>query len=254
MVVVSNSFGGSESSTEANLDQWFTTPNGHSNVAFFASTGDSGGASTYVQGNRTRNIGGVEYPSASPNVIAVGGTSLYVSGVKGRYGLETAWGRNISTSAQEGSSGGVSADEPVPSYQSGILSYAKRAVPDISMVADEDTGNAVIDSDFFGEGIVPGETYFWQYGGTSLSSPMIAAESAIADALRIQGGLLPLTSNQLLTKVYTAYHTSSTYSADFHDVTSGQTGASISAGVGYDVATGVGTPIAPKYIALLASP
>ena len=97
--------------------------------------------------------------------------------------------------------------------------------PDLSMVADEDTGNAVIDSDFFGSGIVPGETFFWQYGGTSLSTPMIAASRRLPTRSEVfRSTSAPLTSNQLLTKVYNAYHNSSTYQADFHDVTSGQTG------------------------------
>ena len=60
--VVSMSFGSTEFSTESGLDQYFTTPSGHTGVTFVASTGDGGSPG--------------EYPAYSPNVLAVGGTSL----------------------------------------------------------------------------------------------------------------------------------------------------------------------------------
>ena len=84
-----------------------------------------------------------------------------------------------------------------------------------------------------------------------MSAPQVAAMSAIGDAIRVSNGQNPLTTKQLLTAVYNAYNSSS-YKTDFHDITSGQTGASVTAGPGYDLATGVGTPIGPKYISLLA--
>jgi Subtilase family len=62
--VVSMSFGSSEFASEQSLDGNFTTPSGHQGVTFVASTGDGGSAG--------------EYPACSPNVMAIGGTSLYV--------------------------------------------------------------------------------------------------------------------------------------------------------------------------------
>ena len=61
--VVSMSFGSSEFASEQSFDGDFTTPSGHQGVTFVASTGDSGSPG--------------EYPACSPNVMAVGGTSLY---------------------------------------------------------------------------------------------------------------------------------------------------------------------------------
>ena len=63
--VVSMSWGTSEFSGETSDDSYFTTPSGHANVTFLASTGDSSAPG--------------EYPAYSPNVIAVGGTTLTAS-------------------------------------------------------------------------------------------------------------------------------------------------------------------------------
>src|SRR5215472_12631520 len=91
-VFVSMSFGGSEFSSESSYDYHFTA----SHVTFVASSGDSGN--------------GVEYPAASPYVVAVGGTTLQIVDSSGTYGGEAAW---------SGSGGGQSSYESEPSYQAG---------------------------------------------------------------------------------------------------------------------------------------
>ena len=65
VVAVSMSWGGDEFSGETTYDATFTTPAGHTGVAFFASSGNSGSRKSY--------------PAASPNVVSVGGTSHTVS-------------------------------------------------------------------------------------------------------------------------------------------------------------------------------
>jgi subtilase family serine protease len=62
---VSMSWGTGEFAGEATYDGFFTTPAGHTGVTFLASTGDDG------------TPGG--YPAYSPNVVAVGGTTLRVN-------------------------------------------------------------------------------------------------------------------------------------------------------------------------------
>ena len=62
VTVVSMSWGAGEFSSEASYDSYFTTPAGHAGVSFVAATGDNG-----APGN---------WPAFSPNVLAVGGTSL----------------------------------------------------------------------------------------------------------------------------------------------------------------------------------
>jgi hypothetical protein len=73
--VVSNSWGGGESSGDSSSNSVFTTPTGHTGVTFLAATGDSGAP------------GG--YPAYSPNVVAIGGTQLTLS--SNAYGSETTW-------------------------------------------------------------------------------------------------------------------------------------------------------------------
>ena len=94
--VVSMSWGSSEFGGESLYDADFTTPKGHQGVTFVASTGDQGSPG--------------EFPAYSPNVLAVGGTSLYLNAT-GSYGSEEAW---------SGSGGGTSIDETEPVYQAGV--------------------------------------------------------------------------------------------------------------------------------------
>jgi hypothetical protein len=62
--VITMSFGQNEFSGESSFDSLFTTPSGHSGITFLAATGDNGQPSGY--------------PAYSPNVVAVGGTTLNV--------------------------------------------------------------------------------------------------------------------------------------------------------------------------------
>jgi len=199
--VVSMSFGqtgGGEFSTETPYDQWFTTPNGHAGVTFVASTGDSGQPASY--------------PAFSPNVVAVGGTDLSLSG--GDYAGETGWGD---------SGGGYSLYEAKPSYQfNAVPSSTTRAAPDIALVAD---AAAVV---YGGQWV--------SLGGTSLSAPLFAGMLAVADQLRVANGLTTLSGRDTLLKLYDAP------ASDFHDITQGNNG--YSAGVGYDLVTGLGSPVA----------
>ena len=103
--VVSMSWGstGAEpQSDETTYDPYFTTPSGHVGMTFLASTGDNG------------NPGG--YPALSPNVVAVGGTSLYLNS-DNSYQSESAWSSG---------GGGQSSYEAEPTYQAGVQSSGKR--------------------------------------------------------------------------------------------------------------------------------
>ncbi len=141
--VVSNSWGGGEFSSESSYDSYFSAPN----VTFVVSAGDTGSQS---------------YPAESPNVVSVGGTSLY-------HDANYNWSGEVGWSS---GGGGVSAYEAKPSYQSG-LSYSMRAGPDVAYDADPNTGYAVYDS--------YGSSGWGQYGGTSAGAPQWSALIALAN-------------------------------------------------------------------------
>jgi subtilase family serine protease len=210
--VVSMSWGGSESSYLTTKDGYFTTPAGHAPVTFVAAAGDSGSEA--------------EWPASSPNVLAVGGTSLR-TGSGGSYGGESAW---------SGSGGGFSRVYSVPTYQAGVVT-GHRAVPDVAYDADPNTGLAVYSS-------VPdgGRTGWEVVGGTSAGAPQWAALIALANQERAAHGMAAVGRAQ-----DTLY---SLPSSAFHDVTTGYNG--YSARAGYDLITGRGTPVANLLVPELA--
>ncbi|MDX2680809.1 putative Ig domain-containing protein [Streptomyces sp. NY05-11A] len=147
--VVSNSWGGAESSSQTSEDtQYFK----HPGVAITVSSGDS----AY----------GAEYPATSQYVTAVGGTALSTSSGS-RGWTESVW----KTSSTEGTGSGCSAYDAKPSWQTDT-GCSKRMEADVSAVADPATGVAVYDT-YGGSG--------WAvYGGTSASAPIIAGVYALA--------------------------------------------------------------------------
>ena len=200
--VVSNSWGGSESSADLNYESYFTK----TGVAYVASSGDNGAGSSW--------------PASSPNVLAVGGTSLNIDS-SGNYQSESGW---------SGSGGALSSYFSRPAYQDSVQSVVgtHRGFPDVSFDADPNTGVAVYSSTRD-----QGQSGWFVVGGTSLGSPSVAGIIALAD----QNRATPLSSNQLLTAVYSFM--GSAYSTDFHDVTSGSNGYNATAG--YDLVTGIGS-------------
>ncbi|MEH0578400.1 putative Ig domain-containing protein [Streptomyces sp. B21-108] len=147
--VVSNSWGGGESSSQTSEDtQYFK----HPGVAITVSSGDS----AY----------GAEYPATSQYVTAVGGTALSTSS-NSRGWTESVW----KTSSTEGTGSGCSAYDTKPSWQTDT-GCSKRMEADVSAVADPATGVAVYDT-YGGSG--------WAvYGGTSAAAPIIAGVYALA--------------------------------------------------------------------------
>ena len=121
--------------------------------------------------------------------------------------------------------GGASRYEGTPSYQSG-LGVTNRGAPDVSYDANPNTGFAVYDS-YGGNG--------WaEYGGTSAGAPQWAALIAIADQGRALAGKGSLSNAQ--DALYSLSR------SDFHDITTGSNGTAAKSG--YDLASGLGSPIA----------
>jgi CSLREA domain-containing protein len=207
--VVSMSWSFTEFSAETNNDSIFAVPG----VTFLASTGDHGAPGSY--------------PALSPNVVAVGGTTLQNLDSNGDY-------PGTGTNGEVGWSGGggVSQFEPESSYQQSVQNTGFRTIPDISADADPNTGVPVYDPYNFGT-----TTPWGDLGGTSLSSPLMAGMVAIADQGRVQKGGETFGSNALLTALYGLEISKPN---DFHDVLSGNNGNA--AGPGYDLVTGIGSP------------
>jgi len=142
-------------------------------------------------GDETVNFGfpTTEWPTSSPWVTAVGGTSLGIDAHNLR-ALETGWGVsnyncNTSTLActrsgwRGGAGGGVSVQFPEPDYQRlAGLNLTGRGVPDVAALADAQTGFLIGQTQTFPDGVHYDE---YRLGGTSLASPIFAGLMALAD-------------------------------------------------------------------------
>ncbi|MGD0703122.1 MAG: putative Ig domain-containing protein [Trebonia sp.] len=201
---VSNSWGGTESSTDTTYDSEYFS---HPGDVITASAGDS----DY----------GVIYPATSPNVVSVGGTSLSTAS-NSRGWTESVW----NDGGGEGTGSGCSAYEPQPSWQTALglpSGCSKRADNDTSADADPDTGLAVYDTS-------NGNGGWNEVGGTSASSPMLVAMYALAG----NAGSTPADD------IYT--HTSDFYDVTSGSDGSCSPAYLCTAETGYDGPTGIGTP------------
>jgi subtilase family serine protease len=223
---VSMSWGLSEGSGEAGVDAaHLTTPTGHVPITFVAATLDDG----------TTHPSSTFWPSVSPMVLAVGGTTLTLN-PDNSYGTEVAW---------SASTGGLSLYETQPAYQNGFVSQSTtyRAVPDVAYHADNTThGFAVYDTVPYG-----GQTGWFNAYGDSAGAPQWAALVSIADQQRATA---LAGAGQVLPGLYNLAR--SNYSLYFHDITAGSNGKH-SAGPGYDLVTGLGTPKADQLVPALVS-
>jgi subtilase family serine protease len=155
--VISNSYGGSEYSSEVTDQSHYN----HPGIAITVSSGDGGF--------------GVEFPAASQYVTAVGGTSLKKDGSSRGYS-ETVW---------NGAGSGCSKYVTKPSWQHDT-GCAKRTVADVSAIADPNTGVAVYDT----YRLHPGG--WLVFGGTSVAAPIIASVYALAgNASSVVAGSFP---------------------------------------------------------------
>jgi subtilase family serine protease len=196
---------------------------------FFTASGDD---STWSSRNEA-------WPADAAYVTSVGGTDLTTASAGGAWKTETAWAD---------SGGGISPDKiAIPAWQklSGVItstnkgSTTYRNGPDVSananftfyVCADQTTCTAN------------------EYGGTSFAAPMWAGFIALVNQQRAANGKSTIGFINL--DIYPENLTAATYSADFHDITSGKSG-SYSAVTGYDLVTGWGSPKAALITELAA--
>lgn len=219
---VSMSFVAGEGSYSERYDQFFNAPG----MTYFAAAGDF-----ETQAN---------WPATSPNVIAVGGTTLRSftdTGVRN----ETAWSR---------SGGGYSGYFPAPAYQSGLpettartvkqaaqRNRVPRATSDVAFNADALTGQYTV---FTPSG---GTTVWFSMGGTSIGTPQWAGIIASINANRSLLGRQPIGKfhQQLYTTIGPGVGSAA---QSFNDITVGSNGTCslCQAQFRFDLPTGWGTP------------
>ena len=241
---------------------------------FLASAGDTGAdfgtgiAQANYPGSSSFNTGvtgtnGLPYnatgtlqpcPTSTPFSCTSGLSSYHGPCVLGRtttpncvadgYGGEQVWNE-----AQFGAAtgGAQSLLFGVPSYQTG-LGLSSRG-PDVAYNAAINGGVLVVYSAL-------GTPVLFIVGGTSAGSPQWAGVIALANQARANASKGPLGGN-LNTDLYNIYH-SARYATDFHDITVGNdqvAGSTVgfSAGTGYDVASGIGSPVVSQLVTDLAA-
>jgi subtilase family serine protease len=205
---ISNSWGtGSEYSSEVTENSTYFN---HPNIAVTVASGDSG-------------YNAFGFPAASPDVIAVGGTTLNL-GTGNSWRSESGW---------SGSGSGCSSLMPAQPWQTAVSDWSStgcgtnRGVADVAADADPNTGAAVYDTTRY-----QGYSGWFRVGGTSLASPLVAAVYALAGNAGQH-----------------SYPAQFTYqnATQLHDVTSGPSTGSCSTimctpASSYDGPTGLGSP------------
>jgi hypothetical protein len=228
--VVSNSYGGPEQASYTSLGATYFD---HPGVVIAASSGDCGYLNKACLGERAAN-----FPADSPDVLAVGGTSLSES--------KATWN---STVWNEGGSG-CSKFFSAAAWQSSVANFSAtgcasgRSVADVAAIGDPETGVDVYDSTPEGGGSPTG---WGVWGGTSVASPIVAAEFALSGGAR-----------------QVAYPAATLYahfadSAALYDVVSGSNGScagttECKAVAGYDGPTGVGSPLGLEAFSIAGAP
>jgi hypothetical protein len=235
-----------------------------------AASGDEGSEDCYMFPSSSDTRLQVDDPASQPWVTGVGGTTVDALGPAptesvwntglfagtGGGGNSTTWAmpawqrgpgvQSVDTKARDAFTGA----QPCP-VSAGPGTVSCREVPDVAADADPRTGFAVFCSCF-------GTGGWAKVGGTSMSSPLWAALAALADQGQSVGFLNP-----------TLYQSQCTASAVLNDVTVGNnqplgsapsnpphvpSGPYYQATPNYDLATGLGTPIASALVSWLDSP
>jgi kumamolisin len=185
---------------------------------FFAASGDS---STWSKRNEA-------WPADNAYLVSVGGTDLVTASAGGPWKSEIAW---------VDSGGGISPDSiAIPSWQklSGVINSSNKGSttlrngPDVSANANFTFYTCADQTTCLAN----------EYGGTSFAAPMWAGFVALVNQQLVSEGKSTL---GFLNPTIYAQNITSTYSTDFHDITSGKSG-SYSAVTGYDLVTGWGSP------------
>lgn len=209
-------------------------------VTVLASSGDGGPTDAMADGTTDYPYPVNSWPSADPLVTSVGGTQLHLNDAGDRTAPDSVY------NDYGAGGGGQSHVFPRPAYQNGVMNVvgARRGTPDISMAAAVDGGAWVYSS------FDPKATGWDVYGGTSEASPLFSGVIALADQL----------AGHRVGDIHQALYAmaesgaKSTGVVDIDDGTDNSYGAvtGYTAVKGYDMATGVGTLDAARFVPALA--
>ncbi len=234
--------GGPTNTTDAILMQMISQ-----GQSFFVASGDS----CAYPGSTVDNPNNFGTPCASSYITSVGGTRLYTAGPTNDWTEEVVWNWLTELGSAYngvGSSGGYSAYYSIPTWQQGVPfanlgSATGRNFPDVAL-----TGDHVFVA--YGNG-----TTNW-FGGTSCAAPLWAGFTALVNEQGAANGKSPV---GFLNPALYAIGTGTSYTACFHDITSGNNEWSNSpnayvALTGYDLCTGWGSPTGTNLINTLVGP
>jgi subtilase family serine protease len=222
-------------------------------VTVLAASGDSGAADVRRNGVTYYDQPVTSWPDSDPLVTGVGGTQLHLTAGGNKKSADTVWNDTYDvpgTPDPSSGGGGRSVIFSRPSYQDGVAGVvgSQRGVPDISMSA---ACNGAVD---VYQGFA-GQVGWYPTCGTSEATPLFAGIVALAD--QVAGHPLGLINPAL-------YALSVTRAPGIVDVTKGdntvsfmqhgviQTVTGFPALPGYDLASGVGTVDAAKFVPELA--
>jgi subtilase family serine protease len=281
--IITNSYGSAgepTSLTDVQMEHQTFLQAAAQGISVLFSSGDSGDE---VSNTGTRQV---DYAASDPYVTAVGGTALAVTRSDG-YGFEQGWGTGKSTLTggawspgspgyQYGGGGGTSKLFAQPDYQKSVVPASianhfgtgpHRAVPDVAMVGDPNTGFLVGQSQTFPGGSIKYSEY--RLGGTSLSSPLLAGVVALAGEANngslgfLNPALYGLAGTSAYRDITGTGVTNGVVRVDYVNGyssaggttttlrTFNQTGT-LHTRVGYDDVTGMGTPDGQKFLDGLA--
>jgi uncharacterized repeat protein (TIGR01451 family) len=201
-----------------------------------------------ASGDSCAYTGLIPFPSDSPHITVVGGTTL-TTGPGVGYTSETVWNWGIEFGEDGiGSSGGISPTYPIPTWQTNVNmtankgSTTKRNIPDVALTGDN-------------VWVIYGAGQSGAFGGTSCAAPLWAGFTALINQQATNNGNAPV---GFLNPALYAIAAGTGYTSCFHDTTTGNNEWSgspnlFSAVTNYDLCTGLGTPNGTNLINALTS-
>ncbi|MHB8644543.1 MAG: protease pro-enzyme activation domain-containing protein [Thermomicrobiales bacterium] len=228
----------------------------------FAGTGDWGSTNCLDPGQGGTHQIATFYPSTDPYVTAVGGTHLTIDGTTSAWVGETVW--NAYPASSIGSGGGVSIYWNLPFWQSGPGADTNpsnpntmRMVPDVTIAGDN-------------QYIIFAQSAWHVGSGTSFGGPFWAAGATLINQSLFANGKTRL--GYLNPALYAILRTPAQYAADFYDIITGnncvdpastcvvsphtapnQAGDLYTTTTGYDLASGIGSPLFGSLATALAA-